>query len=74
MQAVKDMRTVIRAAGGVVKLAQAVNRQHATIIGWSRVPAEHVRAVHEVTGIPKHELRPDLFDPPATRHSRRRAA
>ena len=32
---------------------------------WEKqIPAERVAVVSKVTGIPKHELRPDLWDPP----------
>jgi DNA-binding transcriptional regulator YdaS (Cro superfamily) len=58
----------IKAAGGPTKLAKALGLDHSTIIGWrraGRVPAERVRAVSAATGIPPHELRPDLFDAPA---------
>ena len=27
------------------------------------IPAEHVKALSARTGIPKHRIRPDLFDP-----------
>ena len=52
---------------------QAVSR-------WDRVPLERVREVSLLTNIPAHEIRPDVFDPPAesvllngtpTRHKRR---
>lgn len=55
---------MIRRAGGLVKLAKAVGRHHATILGWTSVPPKHVRAVAAATQIPPHELRPDLWDAP----------
>jgi DNA-binding transcriptional regulator YdaS (Cro superfamily) len=58
------MPEIIQRAGGVTKLAAAVGRHHATILGWHRVPAEHAKAVAEASGIPLHELRPDLWEPP----------
>lgn len=30
---------------------------------WSRVPADRAIAVEAVTGISRHELRPDIFGP-----------
>jgi DNA-binding transcriptional regulator YdaS (Cro superfamily) len=41
---------------------------HSTVLRWieGRIPAERVRAVSAATGIPPHQLRPDLFDAPAT--------
>lgn len=61
-----EMSEIIRRAGGLVKLAKAAGRHHATILGWTRVPPQHVRAVSAATGIPAHELRPDLWDAPDT--------
>lgn len=58
------MSEIIRRAGGLVKLAKAAGRHHATILGWTRVPPQHVKAVSFITGIPAHQLRPDLWDPP----------
>jgi hypothetical protein len=50
-----------------VGLGRRLDVSHSTIVRWAagRVPAERARAVSEVTGIALHELRPDLFDPPA---------
>ena len=31
---------------------------------WRRVPAERVLDVERVTGVPRHELRPDLYPAP----------
>ena len=64
-----EVSEVIRAAGGPSKLAKAVNRHHGTVLRWSRVPAEHLRVVARVTGIPAHILRPDVVDPPADREA-----
>ena len=59
-----NMRDIIRAAGGASKLANAVGRHRASVLGWTRVPAEHAAAVSAATGIPRHVLRPDLWEPP----------
>jgi len=37
--------------------AQAVSQ-------WSRVPVERVLDVERVTGVPRHELRPDIYPAP----------
>lgn len=39
--------------------AQAVSQ-------WSRVPVERVLDVERVTGVPRHELRPDIYPAPQT--------
>jgi DNA-binding transcriptional regulator YdaS (Cro superfamily) len=60
-----EIAEVIKRAGGLTVLAKIVSRHHATVLRWTRVPAEHARAIEQATGIPRHELRPDLWDPPA---------
>lgn len=53
----KDMR--------LADLARAVGVDRATAWRWAqkRIPAERVAEVERVTGIPRHELRPDLYEP-----------
>jgi DNA-binding transcriptional regulator YdaS (Cro superfamily) len=60
----------IEAAGGTLALAQALGIQAPSIYSWRRVPAERVKAVSKATGIPRHELRPDLWEPPKRRSKR----
>ena len=60
-----DIKQIIRAGGGPSKLGAAVGRKHSSVIAWTRVPAEHAATVERVTGIPRHVLRPDLWDVPA---------
>ncbi|MBL7237682.1 MAG: helix-turn-helix domain-containing protein [Komagataeibacter hansenii] len=66
-----DTREIIRLAGGPSKVARASGRHHATVIGWARIPAEHVLTIARMSGISPHEIRPDVFgsDPaPADAH------
>lgn len=51
--------------GMMARVADQLGLTRAAVATWKRVPAERVRAVSEITGIPLHDLRPDLFDPPA---------
>lgn len=60
-----ELADIIQKGGGVSRLATALGLHHATVIGWRKVPPHHVPRVSEVTGIPRHELRPDLWEPPA---------
>ncbi|MDX0522994.1 transcriptional regulator [Sinorhizobium medicae] len=48
-------------AGGVVSLARVLGIKHTALYSWSRVPAERVLDIERVTGISRHELRPDVF-------------
>lgn len=56
----------IEAAGGTTALARGLGVQPPSIYSWEKIPPRHVRRVSEITGIPRHELRPDLWDPPAS--------
>lgn len=47
--------------GGPAALAKALgNISSQAVSQWKRVPADRVLDVERVTGIPRHELRPDL--------------
>lgn len=49
-------------AGGPSGLARALNDLSPQAISqWKRVPAERVLDVERITGVPRHELRPDLY-------------
>lgn len=58
------LRRVIEAVGGTAALAQLLGIQAPSIYSWRRVPPNRVKAVSAATGIPAHELRPDLWDAP----------
>ena len=54
------------AAGGTVALARLLTSvgkpiTYQAITQWDRVPAQRARDVERVTGVPRHELRPDLW-------------
>lgn len=51
-------------AGGVTKLASEIGVKHPSLHSWKQIPANRVRDIERVTGIPDYELRPDLFRPP----------
>jgi TorA maturation chaperone TorD len=55
------LREAIRAAGGVRALAQKIGISQPSVSNWTRVPADRLRAVEEVTGVHRAVLRPDLF-------------
>jgi DNA-binding transcriptional regulator YdaS (Cro superfamily) len=51
--------------GLLAKVADGLGITRGAVAMWPRIPAERVRRVSEITGIPRHELRPDLWDAPA---------
>jgi DNA-binding transcriptional regulator YdaS (Cro superfamily) len=56
-----------RAAGGQARLARILGLSPTTLNSWlrrgTRLPAEHVLAIEAALGIPRHELRPDIYPP-----------
>ncbi|WP_081380330.1 YdaS family helix-turn-helix protein [Novacetimonas hansenii] len=52
----------MKRVGGAAKVAHAADlRSHATVLGWKRIPDKHLIALEAATGIPREQLRPDLF-------------
>jgi DNA-binding transcriptional regulator YdaS (Cro superfamily) len=54
---------VIATVKGRYQLARALGISPQAIYGWRRVPGGRVLQVEELTGIPRSELRPDLYPP-----------
>ena len=54
-----------KAAGGNVGIAREIgNITPQAVSQWRRVPAERVVEVERISGVPRHELRPDIFPAP----------
>lgn len=51
----------IASAGGHQAVAQRLGATVAVVRGWTFCPESRVEAVAAATGVPAHELRPDLF-------------
>lgn len=51
-------------AGGLTKLAAHLKVRHQSLYSWTRVPAERALEIEKLTGIPRHEMRPDLWPAP----------
>lgn len=49
------------AVGNKSELARRLGVKVQSIQQWTRIPAERVLDVERVTGIPREELRPDLY-------------
>lgn len=58
----------IDAAGGVAELARKIHISQPSVSNWSKIPAQRVIAVEMATGVPRAELRPDLY--PDHHHAR----
>ena len=55
------LNEAIRVVGGVSELARKIGIAQPSVSNWTRVPAERVIAVEEVTGVSRDVLRPDLY-------------
>ncbi len=60
----EPIRLAIEKAGSVKALAVIIGVRPQGISQWKRVPQEHVRAIEALTGLPKHVIRPDVYDLP----------
>lgn len=52
----------IAAAGNASELARRLGIKVQSIQQWDRIPAERVVDIERVTGVPREELRPDLYE------------
>jgi len=55
------LQQAIQAVGGVSELARKIGISQPSVSNWSRIPAERVAIIEEVTGVGRALLRPDLF-------------
>lgn len=51
-------------AGGAAALAKGIGGLTPQAVSqWKRAPAERVLAIETLTGVSRHELRPDIYGP-----------
>ena len=61
---------ILKRCGGVAAVASKLNIHHTSVMGWRRrksVPVKRALEIERHFGIPRHRLRPDLWDPPPPR-------
>ena len=56
---------IVQTYGSYSELARALDLTRQSVWLWKEVPLKHVRKVAAFTGLKLHELRPDVYDPPA---------
>lgn len=56
----------IEAVGGQKTLAEKLSIKSQAISQWDRVPVGRVLTIEELSGIPRTELRPDIYPPENT--------
>ncbi len=50
----------------LAEIARQCNITRSAVSQWDQVPAKHVLTVESVTGISRHDLRPDIYGPSAS--------
>lgn len=58
------MAEAIRRAGSVKALAEVAGVRPQAISQWRHIPVERVVRISEALGMPRHELRPDIYEAP----------
>src|SRR5207247_8842344 len=53
------------ATGAVAQLAREIGIAQPSVSNWNRVPVGRLIAVEAATGVPRQQLRPDLYSEPA---------
>ena len=59
------LKRAIDAAGGLTKLAEPLGISKQAVSQWDEVPPLRVLAVERISGVSRHDLRPDLYPAPA---------
>ncbi|MEW9272377.1 YdaS family helix-turn-helix protein [Gluconobacter oxydans] len=55
-------RDLIAKVGGAVRLSRALgHRTHSSVLKWKSIPVQHVLTIEGIFGIPREQLRPDLY-------------
>lgn len=56
------LEKVIAHAGNRARLAALLGVSRAAVCMWRHVPLHHLASVEKITGIPRRELRPDIYE------------
>lgn len=59
IEALEIAKTKVGGSTGLAKLLGKITPQ--AVSQWRRVPATRVLDVEKATGVPRHELRPDIY-------------
>lgn len=61
-----DAKAALEKAFNQIKrshLAEKLGITAQAISQWDRAPVQHVLSIERMTGVPRHELRPDIYPP-----------
>ncbi|WP_142587807.1 transcriptional regulator [Pseudorhizobium halotolerans] len=57
------LERAISSVGSASELARRLRVTPAAVLQWRKVPAERVLEVERISGVSRHDLRPDVFGP-----------
>jgi DNA-binding transcriptional regulator YdaS (Cro superfamily) len=60
-----NVQRAAEAVGGLPALAAKLGITRQAIYQWDELPMSRLKQIAEVSGLPAHELRPDLFPAPS---------
>jgi DNA-binding transcriptional regulator YdaS (Cro superfamily) len=60
------VKQAIKAFGSKAKTARALGVTRSAISQWRNIPVNRVIDIEKITGIPRAELRPDIYPPERT--------
>lgn len=69
MDSPKPVSEIIKLLGGPTEAARKLNIKPNVVMMWRKrrsIPADRVLAVEAITGVSRHEMRPDVFGPAKT--------
>jgi DNA-binding transcriptional regulator YdaS (Cro superfamily) len=55
------LERAFKAAGNKLTLSKRLGISHQAVAQWTRAPAERVLQLEKLTGVSRHDLRPDLY-------------
>tara|TARA_R110000787_G_scaffold121408_1_gene232274 strand:- start:256 stop:510 length:255 start_codon:yes stop_codon:yes gene_type:complete len=58
---IMEIKSIIKKAGGQLKLARLLGISQPAVSQWERIPVEHVLIIEHMVGINRHEMRPDVY-------------
>lgn len=58
------LQRAIEAAGGPKTVGRAFDITPEAVYQWERCPVPRVLELERISGVPRHELRPDIYPPP----------
>jgi len=60
---VAALADAVTAVGGAAEMARILDITSQAVSSWQRCPATRVLALEKISGVSRHELRPDVFGP-----------